>query len=349
MQRAATEEGMNSFAAQASANDWNNMQNLAAKWLESGDPSLIAQAARVYDYMMPGSGIDFSGKITAANAERFKSWMADAQALAAQGNMTEEEIADYLAGSGYFDRDMAAEVARKAMRSEYEITADMIKRDPVFQKLAADNGVDIDEFANMLAMGDLSDLITFKDGKAYWVGDGGSGDGGAGGYSYQSGISKVNDEAALELASVPVKDGDGNPLELPADVARKRQVLINDINNSILRDPPDLSIAQAVHLYRDTPLWDDLMATWENAGVIRDFNHSQNNLTHGVDKYYNNRLFRIGDGVYQYVGGDNGNGFKMVNVKDPNDVKLVDGRGNLIYDNGYIVINGAKYKTGMRV
>jgi len=335
MQRAATEEGMNGFAAQASADDWNNMQRLASEWLKNDDPALRAQAARVYNYMMPGSGVDFSGVIASAGARKFNDAMGQAQVWAASGQSKQDIINAYK--SAYRDEfpdDVYTAWADNAINGELGVAKNQLRNSawyndpntPPDDKLAAE--VLLEE----MHFGKDIDGDGYIGDKAYGLKAGGGEAGGAGGetdYGYESNVSKVDDVEALKLASVPVKDKDGNPLELPPEVARKRKVLINDISKAVYTDgrPPELSMAQAIELYRGTPLWDDLLDAWEKNGVARNFNTSQNNLDDGKDKYYNNRLFRIGDDLYQYTEGSNKSGFKMVNVRNPSDVKLVDGYG----------------------
>jgi hypothetical protein len=130
MERAQAEESINDFASAAASQQWDRMSALASDWLDSGDPALIAKAAQYYNYMMPGSGVDFTGLITEANAGQFNYWLKQGTAMAASGSSADEMYAWYKANTGgQFDDDTLKWMAAQATTSEYAAAKNILMND----------------------------------------------------------------------------------------------------------------------------------------------------------------------------------------------------------------------------
>jgi hypothetical protein len=96
MLRAQQEEGINNFAAQyaqgADERNWNRINDMMGKILADPNSSAadLANAAQMANQLYPGADIDFSGRITEANARQFDTGMRDVLEAVAAGQNWEE-------------------------------------------------------------------------------------------------------------------------------------------------------------------------------------------------------------------------------------------------------------------
>jgi hypothetical protein len=170
MTRAQQEEGINNFAAAAAAQDWDKMAGMATDLLKSGVPALIAQGAQMYNYFLPGSGVDFTGLITQANAEQFSTMLGNAAAWGITG--TEEQVYNQLKsqyGNLYDDKTYAA-VARQGTMTDYNIALREFKGSKTYQD-AEDKDLAEVMFDEMWWDNDIN-----GDGKVGWANADGTGD-----------------------------------------------------------------------------------------------------------------------------------------------------------------------------
>jgi len=312
MQAAATEEGINNFAAQAHAQDWSQMLGMANEWLGSGDPALIAQGARVMNYYMPGSGIDFTGLITNANAEQFGSMYNNA--ISMSPNMSEGELAKWMENTygDKFDRSSYPALAAQIKKTQLDREMDELFESNIYKRFVESHPeMDSDEI-RLAAFEVLSGYDWNKDGK---IGNeqtgasevpGAAGSDGAGQYVKEMGINTVQ---ARNLANQPPVSG---------KLSNAQEALIDDILESI-KVPIGQNVSTegnqvtgvlSLSDFYGTPIWDELVRKMDRNGlIVTDMSRTSKNAAgatkiDGLEKAKNSNMLVKIDGNYYAVDYD---------------------------------------------